>query len=508
MCPDLFRNQEPGRQRKRGGTLSISNNVIAVVLQVIFNGVIMFVLYRYLYSKLGVEQIGIWSLVIATTSISRIGEMGLSAGVVRYVAQSIGQDNSQRASDVIQTIVLTIGLSMGALLLASYPLFTRAFHHFLSGHSLATAVSLLPYAMASLWTLLVVGVLGGGLDGCMRMDLRSLLTGISSVVYLCFTFLLVPRIGLRGVALAQLIQSFGLAVSMWWILRRQLPDLPLFPWRWRYGLIQEMFHYGTKFQIITFAAMLFDPIVKGLITRFAGLGALGYFEMSNKLVLQGRSIIVEATRVLVPAVATLREREQHRELELFIKAYRLTFYVSAVLYGMLGVVLTVINLLWIGRHEFLFVQFGLLMNLGWYINTIMGPAYFANMGSGELKPNLISHLIVFVLTPILGGIFGFYLSGVGVILGTAISLIVQSLYLLISYFHHAGLSWSQNILPKGMTLLFLSSLCLPVLANLRWGQSEGLARAGLFAGMGCLPLLALAWMSPERSLLFRGRGPA
>ncbi|WP_285726119.1 lipopolysaccharide biosynthesis protein [Geothrix rubra] len=490
-----------------GARKSISNNVKAVVLQVIFNGVLVFILYRYLYYKLGVEQIGIWSLVLATTSISRFGDMGLSAGVVRFVAQALGQNDGKRAADIIQTVVLTIGVSMAVLLLAGYPLFTRALHYVMPARSLPVAVSILPYALASLWSLLVVGVLSGGLDGCMRMDLRGLLMGGSSVVYLGFTVLLVPRMGLRGVALAQLIQTAGLAVIMWGVLRRQLPDLPWVPWRWQYRVIRQMFSYGANYQVITFAGMLFDPVVKGLISRFAGLGALGYFEMANKLISQGRSIIVEATRVLVPAMAALQERDLDQATELFVRSHRLTFYVSAVFYGLLGVGLTVANLLWIGHAEVLFVQFGLLMNLGWYVNTIMKPAYFANMGSGDLKSNVVSHLIVLFLTPILGAGLGFYFSGLGVAMGTAISLILGSLYVLVSYFHHAGLNWRKNLIPKGMTLLFLSSLGLPVLSNLGVGQSEGLARAAIFAGLGCLPLLVLAWVNPERSLLFRRGEP-
>jgi O-antigen/teichoic acid export membrane protein len=484
-------------------TVSISKNVTAVILQVVFNSVVLFLLYRYLYQKLGVEQIGIWSLVLATTSIGRIGEGGLSAGAVRFVAQALGQDNPKRAADIIQTLVLTVGISMGVLLLAGYPMFGWGLHHVLPERSLATAFSILPYALGSLWTLLVVGVISGGLDGCMRMDLRSLLMGLSSLVYLGCTVLLVPRMGLRGVALAQLIQSFALLLSMWWILRRQLRDLPWIPWRWRYDILRSMFSYGANYQVITFAGMLFDPIMKGLMSRFGGLSALGYLEMANKLVLQARSLIIAGTRVLVPASARLPDQDGEGVSVLFVKAHKLTFYVSTVFFGMIGLLLTVANILWIGHYEVLFVEFGLVLNLGWYFNTIMGPAYFANMGSGHLKPNLITHLIVLTLAPVLGASLGLGFGGIGVAIGTAISLILGSLYLLVSNFNRVGLSWRQHVIPNGMTLLFLSSLGLPVLSNLGLAQSKGLATAALFAGLALLPLLTLAWINPVRALFFR-----
>jgi O-antigen/teichoic acid export membrane protein len=460
-------------------------------------------MYRYLYRKLGVEQIGIWSLVLATTSIGRIGEGGLSAGAVRFVAQALGQDNPKRAADIIQTLILTVGIITGVLLLVGYPTFSWALRYVLPERSLATAFSILPYALGSLWSLLVVGVVSGGLDGCMRMDLRSLLMGLSSLVYLGFTVMLVPRMGLRGVALAQLIQSLALLVSMWWILRRQLRDLPWIPWRWRYDILRGIFSYGANYQAITYASMLFDPIVKGVMGRFGGLSALGYFEMANKLVMQARSLIIAGIRVLVPASARLLEHDKEGVSRLFTEAHRLTFYISTVFFGIIGILLTLVNILWIGHYEVLFVEFGLVLNLGWYSNTIMGPAYFSNMGTGHLKPNLIAHLIIIFFAPILAACFGLSFSGVGVAIGVAISLILGSLYLLVSNYHHAGLSWRQHMISKGMALLFLSSLGLPVLSNLGMGQSRGPAKAALFAGVALLPLLTLAWINPARALFFR-----
>ena len=107
----------------------ISRNVIATITQVLISGAVFFVLYRYLYERLGVEQIGIWSLVLAATSISRIGDLGLSAGVVRFVAQAIGRRDTQRAADVIQTVTLTLGVFMAVLLAVGYSLFGLALNY-------------------------------------------------------------------------------------------------------------------------------------------------------------------------------------------------------------------------------------------------------------------------------------------------------------------------------------------------------------------------------------------
>ncbi len=216
---------------------STSRNIFAIVSQVIVSGAILFILYRYLFYQLGVEQIGIWSLVTSITSISRIGDLGLSGGVVKFVAQALGKNETNRAADVVQTVTLTLGGLLAVLLVIGYPLFALALGYFLPEHGIPIALSILPYTLASLWVMVIVSVFSGGLDGCLRMDIRGLLTGLSYVAYLGFAILLVPKYGLKGVVIAQLIQSSGLMFILWWMLRKQLKVLPLIPWHWKFPVL-------------------------------------------------------------------------------------------------------------------------------------------------------------------------------------------------------------------------------------------------------------------------------
>lgn len=483
----------------------ISKNVLATVAQVVISGVVFFVLYRYLYGRLGVEQIGVWSLVLATTSISRIGDLGLSAGVVRFVAQALGRNDTQRAADVLQTVALTLGVLMAALLAVGYPLFISALGYFLPAHGVPMALSILPYAVISLWVMAVVSVFSGGLDGCMRMDLRSLLMAASHLVYLGLAMLLVPKYGLKGVAIAQLTQSMGLMILMWWMLRRQLRVLPLMPLHWKYPVLKDMIGYGVTFQIITIVNMLFDPVVKALMSRFGGLEALGYYEMANRLILQGRAMIVEASRVMVPAIATLQEYDVVKATQLFIASYRMTFYVSVLFYGLLGIFITTISVFWLGHYQATFVQFALLLNLGWFVNTLIVPAYFSNLGSGKIRANMISHIIMGLCSPTVGVLLGLNYSGVGVVIGTVFGLIAGSMFLLVSHLKEADLHWPIFIIPQGMTKLLVLGVFVTLLSNYGRDQQSSLVMVVGIAVLCSVSLLSLGWLNPARiTLLHRG----
>ncbi len=489
-----------GENRKK-----TSRNIFAIVSQVIVSGVVLFVLYRYLYDRLGVEQIGVWSLVTSITSISRIGDLGLSAGVVKFVAQALGRRDTKRAADVVQTVTLTLGVLIAVLLVAGYPLFILALDYFLPVQGVPAALSILPYALVSLWAMMIVSVFSGSLDGCLRMDLRGLLMGSSYIVYLGLVVLLSPKYGLTGVVIAQLAQAVGLMVILWWTLRSQLKDLPPIPWHWKFSVLKEMFGYGVNFQIISIMSMLFDPVAKALMSKFGGLEALGYYGMANTFILQGRAVIVEASRVMVPAIASLQEQDSVKTTQLFIISYRITFYVSVLFYGLLGISITTISMLWLGHYQAMFIRFSLLLIMGWFVNTLIGPAYFSNLGSGKLRDNVISHAIIGLCSLFVGSALGLMnYGGVGVVIGTIAGLISGSVFLLVSHIKQAGLYWPDFIIPQDMPKLLILAVLVIFLSNYGRNLSSFFMVIGV-AFLTSIPLLLLGWFHPIRKVLL-GRG--
>ena len=53
---------------------SLSSNAIANIVQALAGAALLFVLYRYINATLGVERLGVWSVVLATASASRLAQ--------------------------------------------------------------------------------------------------------------------------------------------------------------------------------------------------------------------------------------------------------------------------------------------------------------------------------------------------------------------------------------------------------------------------------------------------
>lgn len=439
----------------------IARNITASVVQVVVSGVIMFVLYRRILDILGTEQLGIWSVVLATASASRIGELGLSAGVTRFVARYRALERDEASGRAMQTAALSIAGLFALVLSAAYPLLSLLFVRLFPAGALGAAHALLPYALVSLWLGAVAGVFQSGLDGCQRIDWRVLLTVFGQVLFFSAALWLVPRYGLMGLAWAQILQGTVALITGWLALRRLLPGLPWFPYEWRWVFFREMMCYGLQFQLGSIAMMLFDPLTKGLLGKYGGLAAAGYYEMASQLVNKVRTLIIAANQVLVPVIAGLNETEPGRLRELYRANLHLLFYVTFPIYALVAAWGPILSELWLGRYERVFAFFVSVLALAWCINTFAGPAYFANLGTGHIFWNTASQIWMGLTNAALGVLLGPYFGASGIVWGMAIALATGSALIMGVFQSKQRLSWSV-LVPRESVGSIAASVALVV----------------------------------------------
>ena len=108
---------------------TLSRNAMANVLQMGLSAVLLFLLYRYLASTLGVSKLGIWSVVLASASASHLLVLGLSASVTRFVAKHITLEEPRRAAEAIETAALTLSVGLALVLPVVYPFLSKILSH-------------------------------------------------------------------------------------------------------------------------------------------------------------------------------------------------------------------------------------------------------------------------------------------------------------------------------------------------------------------------------------------
>ena len=118
---------------------------------------------------------------------------------------------------------------------------------------------------------------------------------------------------------------------------------------------------------------------------------------------------------------------------IYLTSYQLLIYLALPLYSLIIVCTPIISDLWIGHYERIFVVFATLLAIGWFLNTLNAPAYFAYLGIGKLRWNVISHIAIALLNAGLGFTLGMLYDGMGVVIAWVISLALGSSIIYLSY---------------------------------------------------------------------------
>ena len=481
-------------------------NATMSIGQVIVTGMTLFILYRFLLNHLGVEQFGVWSVVSATTSLVNIGNLGFSGCIVKFVAKYLAVGEKESVIGVIHTATASICVIVGMILGAFYPFAEWLLRFVIPPSHLSEALSILPYAMASIWISVIAGAFQGALDGYQRIDISRLISVAKAIVILLLSFFLVPTYGLIGLAYASVIQSCIVLLAAWMTLKKLLPSLSLIPHRWSKKLFREMIVYGLHFQMITFSSMFYDPITKGLLAKYGGLSMTGFYEMASRMIMQLRGLLVAANEVLIPMIAELQENNPEIIRKVYQDSYELNLYIALPYFSVIIALAPVISRAWIGYYEPDFLFFYVILAIGWLVNILYAPSYTANLGIGNLKLNATGQVIMAGLNMGLGLLFGKLYGGEAVVVAWVISLVVGSFSMLLLFHYKNGIGFSR-LFPKefiflglsGVTGVFMSFLLNQLLND----RLSTFALAGVILMAVCLSSSIPIWNHTMRKRLAR-----
>ncbi len=438
-------------------------NAVVSAVQVIVVGGAFFLLYPFLLRSLGEDLFGVWAVVLATTSASAIANLGLAGSTLKFVAQYLARDEQAYVDTLIQTALLTIGGVLLVLLPLAYPLFRYILAFIITPQTLVPeAFQVLPYALTSFWLTTVATVTLSCLEGFQRIDLRGYLTMGTTALYLGLCFWLVPEQGLIGLARAQVIQAGTLCIGSWLLLRHLKPTLPVVPTHWSRRGFSEMLGYSINFQISSLAQLLFLPTTTALLSRLGGTGVVSYFEMANRMVVQLRALVTTAHRAIVPAIANLQERAPETIRQLYITSMRLLFFLVFPGLPFLIILTPPIAEIYVGGYNATFILYADLLLVGWFLNILSNPAYFANLGTGDLHWNVIGHLIMGVMNVGLGYLLGRAFGGTGVVFGFTVALLAGSAAVAIAYQRQHHLHLADLLDPASLRLGLASLFALGV----------------------------------------------
>lgn len=432
-------------------------NAILSICQVLVGGGTYFFLYTMLLRHLGSEKLGTWSVVLSTTAIANVANIGISSSIVKYISgYSLGQDDGV-INSLIKTSFISISCFMGVVTFVLFVLSYICMPIVLPTSAIEEGRSLLPLSFLSLWLGSLASIFLSSLDGLHFSSLRSIIYIVTSIFFLLMGYFLMSLFGLMGVAIAQFIQALFLCVLSFFGVKIVFRSFSIFPLLWDKEVFKAIYKYSVEFQIIGICQLLYDPITKFLLSRYGGLSFVGYYEMSSRLVVQIRALIVSANQILVPSIVSKSVNNQD---VMYAKTFTIVMLLTLPLFTAISIFCPYISYYWIGKIEPQFILSLSMVTLGWLINIMSTPAYFSCVGLGDLKWILISHVVIGVVNPCLGFLLGHYFAGAGVVLGWIIALSLGSLISFVKYNRKHHISYKENTLYRPIFVVSLMSVVI------------------------------------------------
>jgi O-antigen/teichoic acid export membrane protein len=407
-------------------------NVIFAGSQIVLSGISLFVLYKILLVQIGIELIGVWSIVMAFSAFLRTGDFGFVGSIVKFVSENVTKGEMKKVENIISTSITSVSIILAILLIISYFVIPKFLPVFISKEYIDLALELFPYSLVSVWLAVLGTLVIFVFDGINRVDIRSSFLVISNLFLVGLSIFSVYSFGFIGLGYAQVAHATIQLFLAWILLNKHLKIESVSPFSFDFTLFKEMFSYSVHLQVASLMAMLLEPISKLFLGYFGTMSSVGYFEMANRLVMQVRNIIVNANQALVPMLS--KAHTQNEDLKSsYMTTLKVLFVVSLCFYSFTGFLTSFISEIWIGQYNQDFICFTYIILISLAINTLAGAAYFTNVGTGNVKFNTMAQSIIAISNVVFAILLGYFYTDYGVVFAYGVSIVIGSLWLVINF---------------------------------------------------------------------------
>ncbi|MFQ5707300.1 MAG: oligosaccharide flippase family protein [bacterium] len=420
----------------------------------ILTGVVFLLMNSLLTRLITPEDLGLYFLVLSIVMFgSLFGEMGLSRVILRFVAESLGLNQSASAKRIIR-LVLCLGL-VGALGTAIiYILLSDLLAIYVFKTSVLQPVSglIAGCMIAAILKRILIEIFRGFHD--IRL---ATLFGITAEGFIPGLFLLIGLLiiwcfniaDLQNVVLITGVSGFSTVFLAGWILNRKLKRLPSSNGHNSNNLI------NTRRVLTVAFPMLITTLISFTLTMQADIWILSIFRPRSEVALYGAAArlisligfaLMIVNSVVPPIIAELNAQGQTHKLE---RVLRLTATLAGLPAFIILIILVLFNRWILG---FVFGEFYtgaavvlILLSFGQLANVSAGSCGLTLMMTGNERT--IMWLSVFIgIFSIVGGILAASKFGIiGMASVSSARLVLQNILMLIYTKHKVGIWTHVNL---------------------------------------------------------------
>lgn len=403
-------------------------NIFFSIIQVIINGLSLFIAYRINISIVGTEIFGVWAIINSFASFLSITNFGINGAFVRYIPTYIIEKREVEIAALVFTNVLfflLFGVFLGGII---FFISDKIIPFIIDTKYILIAYPILKLSIVVFITNVAVGLFSSILDGHNLIFLRNIVQIIGSLVFVILNYFFINYWGIIGMVWGQLFQAV-ISLTILLIICYHIINGK---YHWNFKYIKETFTYGLQSQIISFMQIGYEPVIKILLGKYGGISSVSYFELSNKVVLQVKGIISSAFQYLVPLFASINGEKELRDL--YNRTNKKILIVSLCSFSILIISSPLISFFFFKKIDLQYIQFIIIISLSWTVNCISLTSYYYNIGKGLLMNNITFHfLLIFINLSLIYFFIELDFVNLTILLSFLLSHIFSSIFLIRKY---------------------------------------------------------------------------
>ena len=398
---------------------------------------ITLILTPYIIHNIGLERYGIWAIVGVITGYFGLLDLGIGSSFVKYISEYYTKEDFKRLNQVVNSGFVFYSLFGVGIIILGFLLIKPLLNFFnipINLYDEALFVFILGIIIFAVSNVLsVFGAIQGGLQ---RMDITNKLAIAVSIPNIIGTILFLELgYGLPGLMVNNAI-VFAISSTINIIIAfRILPELKFKPFLFHKEMFKKLFGFGYKLHVSTIANLLHFQMDKILLAYFLNIGFVTYYAVATQIASKARELPLLLISAIFPAASELEAKSDKESLDnLYFRSMKYVILIGLPLSLLIILLACSFIDLWLGKEFKMSVLTLQILIFAYFFNIMSGPGFTILNGIGKpgygMKSSIIAAILNFILSILLVIKIGYY----GVVIGTAISMIIASIYF-IAMFH-------------------------------------------------------------------------
>jgi len=407
---------------------SLRQNMLFLSLEKVSNGSITIILMPVMIRAMGIEQYGLWAILLGIFSYMQCLDLGLSFSLERYVAYYQGRNDRKTLQQLITTsLTYILILSALACLLSLtggdfiLTLLIKNSSQVLLPHTFALFI---PAFTANFLQSIFMSIPRGFQQFNISSKIQIAGKCIFAITLLATLF---RWKSVYSPLFAYSAQTLFTTITYAIAAKTIAPDILFCKLGISMHHLRLLIGFGIKIQVSSLSFLVTQYFDKILLSSFFGLAYTGYYEAATKIIYAVRDIPLFLMSVLTPFISRkMAENDTGAIAELYKKTTAQLTIVSMFLMQLLLInQREILSFVLKGEpNSFTLLVFQLLAITGFW-HVISGTSTYVSRGMGKTAVEMKTNILTLILNVTFSLLFMRLFSVSGVVYGTALALTVS-----------------------------------------------------------------------------------